>query len=344
MTRKPIRRSSPVRVGVIVFVVFLVFLPGWSKALERKEQVRIFEERIRGVLNKGVLPLIDVEYHHGGKIEIEQLIKNMDENGVALTWLGPGEKMGSEESIRLNARHPDRFVPVTVHGDGPLWHKSDKGFLEKMVQDVRSGNYYAMGEFEARHYPSDTNDRDVHMPVDSEAMQVIFRISEEAGIPFLLHHEAEDVLFPELERMLIRYPKAKVIWCHVGRNRNPTTWKKFGNSSGPRSLLQKYPNLYFDLVQSRPGSKYSGTGVVEGIMYDVFMDRGTLAKEWKKLFEDFPERFVIGSDINTGRFGGYARVINTFRNIVLSSLRKDAAEKIAFQNAWKLITGDDWKN
>jgi predicted TIM-barrel fold metal-dependent hydrolase len=285
-----------------------------------------------------------VEYHHGGKIEIERFIKKMDENSVALTWLGPNEKLGSENSLSLNALYPDRFVPTTVHGDGKLWHSNDKGFFEILAKDVRSGKYFAMGEFEARHYPSSTNDRDVHMPVDSEAFQVVFQLSSETGVPFLLHHEAEDELLPELERMLAKYPKAKVIWCHVGRNRNPAKWKKFRTPDAVRELLKKYPNLYLDLVQSKPGSKYRGTGYVEGILYDVSSWGVSLGTEWKKLFEEYPDHFVIGSDINTGRFENYDRVMETFRTIVLKGVRKDVAEKIAFKNAWKLMSGEDWRD
>lgn len=50
------------------------------------------------------------------------------------------------------------------------------------------------------------------------------------------------------------------------------------------------------------------------------------------------------SDINTGRFDNYDRVIETFRTIVLQGLRNDVAEKIAFKNAWKLTSGDDWRD
>ena len=268
----------------------------------------------------------------------------MDDNGVALTWLGPNEKLGSGESIRLYKLYPDRFVPTTVHGDGKLWHSSDKGFLEKLAKDAKSGKYFAMGEFEARHYQSSTNNRNVHMPVDSEAMQVVFALSSETGMPFLLHHEAEDKLLPELERMLVKYPKAKVIWCHVGRNRNPATWKQFTKADGVRALIKKYPNLYFDLVQSKPGSKYHGTGYVDAIMYEISNWGIALDPEWKKLFEEFPDRFVIGSDINTGRFDNYDRVMDTFRTIVFKDLTKAAAEKIAFKNAWKLMTGREWED
>ena len=329
---------------LLSFLLLLLIVPASSFALEKDEQVTIFHGRIKAFLDKGILPMIDVEYHHGGKIEIERLIDRMDRNGVALVWLGPNEKLGSEESIRLNAAYPDRFVPTTVHGDGKLWHGSDKRFLGKLTVDVRSGKYFAMGEFEARHYASSTNTRDVHMPVDSEAMKVVFELSSETEIPFLLHHEAEDKVLPEVERMLARYPKAKMIWCHVGRNRNPNTWKRFRTADGAREFLQKYPNLYFDLVQSRPGSKYQWTGFVEGIMYDVSPGSASLNREWKKLFEDFPDRFFFGSDINTGRFGNYDLVMDTFRSVVFKDLRRDVADRIAFKNAWKFMTGKEWED
>ena len=286
---------------VIFMIGFILLLPINAISIDRSEQIKIFEKRVREVLKNGILPIIDVEYHHEGNIEIESVINRMNNNGVALTWLGiENEKLGSEESLRINALYPDRIVPTTVHGDGKLWHASDKGFLDKLSKDVRSGKYFAMGEFEARHYPgypSLINLRGVHMPVDSEAMQVVFQLSSETGIPYLLHHEAEDELLPELERMLAKYPKAKVIWCHVGRNRNPLTWKKFRTADAVREFIKKYPNLYFDLVQTMPGWIYRGTGYVDAIMYNIQpAPLGvSLHSEWKELFEEFPDHFVIGS-------------------------------------------------
>jgi predicted TIM-barrel fold metal-dependent hydrolase len=96
-------------------------------------------------------------------------------------------------------------------------------------------------------------------------------------------------------------------------------------------------------VQSPPGSKYQ-TGYVEGIMYDTTQSTPTLKPEWKKVIEEFPDRFVLGSDINGGRFGDYDQVMNTFRHIILPGIPKDIAEKIAYKNAWKLMTGEDWKD
>ena len=326
---------------LLLWVAVLV-LPLSAVGAERDEQIRQFAQRVRELQKKGVLPIIDVEFHYGGKIEIERLIKRMNENGVALTWLGPNERLGSQESLRLNESFPNRFVPTTVHGDGPLWHNGDRDFLEKLAGDVRSGRYFAMGEFEARHYPSNTNTRDVHLPVDSLPMQVVWSLSQETGIPFLLHHEAEDTLLPELERMLTKYPQSKVIWCHGGRNRNPNTWKRFSEAGAVREFLTKYPNLYFDLVQSKPGSQYPPTGYIEGIMYDP-INWNYLRKDWKKVFEEFPDRLVIGSDINTGRFNQYDRVMDTFRSVVFKRLSPHVAERLAFKNAWKLMTGKEWE-
>lgn len=309
---------------------------------KKNEQVKKFAESIRKIQKTGTTPIIDAEFHYGG-MDVGQIINNMDRNGVALTWLGPNEQAGSEESIRLNTLYPDKFVPTTVHGDGPKWHGSDPGFLNQLDGEVRSGNYFAMGEFEARHYPSNTNNRDVHMPLDSKAFEVVFKASSDTGVPFLIHHEAEDAMLPELESMLTKYPKAKVVWCHFGRNRNPVTWSKFTTPDTARELLNKYPNLYFDLVQSQPGSKYQ-TGYVDAIMYDTTLSTPTLKPEWKKVIEEYPDRFVLGSDINGGRFGSYDQVMNIFRNIILPEMPKDIAEKIAYKNAWKLMTGEDWKD
>jgi predicted TIM-barrel fold metal-dependent hydrolase len=320
-----------------------ILLPGNTCAIERGDQIKIFKMKIESVIGQGKMPIIDVELHCGEKIDIDALMKKMDRNGVVLTWLGPNEKLGSDYSLKMGDEHPDYFVPTTVHGDGKLWHGSDKAFLDKLARDARSGKYFVMGEFEARHYISSTNNRDVHMPVDAEAMQVVFEAASATGLPFLLHHEAEDAMLPELERMLTKYPKAKVIWCHAGRNRNNLTWKKFRTPAGARELLMKYPNLYFDLVQSKPGSRYRGTGAEEAIMYNVTLLGVFLDPEWKKLFEEFPDRFVIGSDVNTGRFDQYDRVMETFRNIVLVSLKKEVAECIAFKNAWRLMTGINWQ-
>lgn len=310
-------------------------------ATARKEQLAAFSNSIRQIQSTGTTPIIDAEFHYDGGMNMGKILDNMKKNGVALTWLCPNERDGSAASLRMNTVYPDAIVPTTVGGDGPLWHGNDTTFIIKLDNDVRSGNYYAMGEFEARHYPSNTNNRDVHKSLESPDFQTLFQASGDTGIPFMIHHEAEDAMLPELERMLAKYPKAKVIWCHFGRNRNPLTWTKFTTPDTAREYLKTYPNLYFDLIQSPPGSLYQ-TGYPDGIMYDTSRNPAVLKPEWKAVIEDFPDRFILGTDMNGGRFNSYDQVITIFRKIILPSFSKETSEKIAYKNAWKLMTGEEW--
>lgn len=331
---------------LLLTAIVLAALPAAAEpaGADKADQLKIFAQKIRAIQAGRQLPIIDVEHHWGRKHTLPELAAKMDRNGVALTWLGPNENMGDEYSLQANQLYPDYFVPTLIHGDGPRWHGKDPSLLEKLAADARSGQYFAMGEFEARHYPSSTNDRDVHLPLTSESFRAIFALSQETGIPFLVHHEAEDALLPEMEAMLAAYPRAKVVWCHVGRNRNPATWSKFTSPNAVRRLLEKYPNLYFDLIQSPPGAKYRLTGYVEGVMYDLSGGSARLDSRWRQLFIDFPDRFVLGSDVNGGRWDDYDAVFKNFRAVVLRDLPQDVAEKLAFKNAWRLMTGQPWQD
>lgn len=306
---------------------------------KRQSLIKSYRETIEHLLSLSRLPIIDVEHHWGGKLQIGDLIEKMDRNDVALTWLGANERNGSKSSVETCYRFPNRLVPTTIHGDGPLWHGKDLHIVRELDADVRSGNYFAMGEFEARHYVSNTNNRDIHTPVDSDSFQGVFKVAEATGIPFLLHHEAEDALLPELEKMLSLYPKANVVWCHVGRNRNPRTWSQFPSPEGVKRFIEKYPNLHFDIVQSGAKSVFPPTGAWDSILYS---GSERLLPDWVQLFNSFPDRFLIGSDINTGRWDKYDQVMYRFRRSVLHALTPEASEKIAFGNAWRLMTGENW--
>ena len=312
-----------------------------SENPDRMRMKEVFEERIRGMEGFGKLPIIDVEFHWGQKTELKALTEKMDQNKIALTWLGPNENMGDEYSLMANQQYPSYFVPTTIHGDGPLWHGKKMELLDKLEKDVQTGQYFAMGEFEARHYPSDTNNRNVYLPLTSESFHRIFKLSQDYGIPFMIHHEAENTLLAEMETMLQQYPNARVIWNHVGRNRNYIGWSRWMGTRTVREFLEKYPNLNFDLVQSPPES--APMGYRQDILYDIKGGVVSLNPEWRKLFIDFPDRFVLGSDVNGGRWGEYETVFDRFRQFVLNVLPREVAEKIAYKNAWRLMTGDEWR-
>ncbi len=116
--------------------------------------------------------------------------------------------------------------------------------------------------------------------------------------------KAVDILFEH-------NPKSKIIWAHTGFTTEPEIIETY---------LNKYPNLWCEL----------------SYRYDVTQE-GMIKPSWKKLFEKYPGRFVVGSDtwIND-RWGQYLEIMDGYRHW-LAQLSRDTAEKIAWRNAESLF-------
>lgn len=57
-----------------------------------------------------------------------------------------------------------------------------------------------------------------------------------------------------------------------------------------------------------------------------------LRSDWKKLIDDFPERFIVGID-DTQNWEEYEAVARNIRFGLLANLRRDVAEKVSYRNA-----------
>jgi Amidohydrolase len=333
--------------------------------LEKKWQARI-----RSLLTKGVVPLIDLESSllaADGHKYLKSSLPVMDRLGIALIAFdgyqapkspgaGKGYRWGYYVHSVVNA-YPDRFIVATNGGTNPNWTQGKGGkpqdFIDQTEQQVRSGTYPIMGEFEFRHYMSNDQckrrktDRDVSVPADGPNGHRLFRLSEETGLAFVFHDEPEDSLLPALEKMLAAYPKAKAIWAHFGAVRKPELSKAFGPDLA-RRLLKTYPNLYFDLATGRPNQKYlctntRGYGVIwqkspEGKQTDK------LKPAYKAILSEFSTRFVVGFDYGGGRVplpDFLAKMAQTMRAI-MRDLPAEAQHNIGYRNAWKLLTGHTW--
>jgi hypothetical protein len=124
-----------------------------------------------------------------------------------------------------------------------------------------------------------------------------------------LHAHADD---DALEILFRHNPKARVIWAHTGFGTPPEKVE---------ALLLRYPNLWGELSY-RDG---------------ITGPDGRLSEAWRRLFERYPERFLVGSDTWTNsRWQDYDAIIAGYR-AWLAQLPRDAAEKIAFRNAERLF-------
>jgi len=123
-----------------------------------------------------------------------------------------------------------------------------------------------------------------------------------------LHAHADD---EALEILFAHNPKAKIIWAHTGFS---TPADKVA------AYLERYPAVWCELSY-----RY---GITDG---------GKLTPEWRRLFERYPDRFLLGSDtwINQ-RWDSYGSIMAEYRGW-LAQLPPGVAEKIAFRNAEQLF-------
>ena len=143
-------------------------------------------------------------------------------------------------------------------------------------------------------------------------LPVMRRVVELARQHKLLLHAHSDA--DAVERLFRQDPNARVLWAHAG----------FDSPANVRDMLRKHKNLWADLAfrtDHAPG--------------------GRLASEWREVFIEFPDRFMVGTDTFTPERWHYVPEHAKWSRAWLAELPADVAERIAFRNADAVI-GSAW--
>lgn len=312
-----------------------------------------WRNRITAIKASGILPVIDIESSFNpGKMNARDFARQMDDNGAALVafspQIGDGEyqkskTLWSDASRRAMNIDPCRYIPVTTAGIYPAWTENPDEFLTATIKKAGEDRYPLLGEFEFRHYVSPRQDkrgetwRDVTIPLNSPVGVRLFEYAATSGIPFEIHYEVEDALLPPLEEMLSRYPKAKVIWCHLGQVRYAARAKKYGPDY-VRKLIETYPNLYFDLAFGDGNSLYKPSGEYHARVWEL--STGTVKKEWAALIADHPWRFLAALDLGGDRMDDLPKDIRVLRKFI-GDLPSNVQEIVAYKAAWKLLFNEE---
>ncbi len=148
-------------------------------------------------------------------------------------------------------------------------------------------------------------------------MHRLWALSATYGIPVHVHAEADGPTVAEMERLLESNSQGTWLWAHTGNFIEPLALKP---------LFQQHPNLFCEL---------SWRDERVGVRIPISVG-GLLRPEWKELLEEFPDRFVIGTDVGDPSLDRYAVMIGYWRGI-LNQLSKGAAEKLAHQNAERIL-------
>ena len=169
-------------------------------------------------------------------------------------------------------------------------------FKDRAEELLREG-VVGFGEMAAEHFDGATPYQ--YAPADHPLFLLLADIAAQHSVPIDLHMEAVPETMPlpaglksppnapqlhenitAFERLLAHNSRAKIIWAHAGADgtgyRTPDLCRR---------LLQAHSNLYMEIKADplSPGKNYP-------------LADGKLKPEWLKLFQDFPDRFIIGTD------------------------------------------------
>jgi len=123
----------------------------------------------------------------------------------------------------------------------------------------------------------------------------------------LLHaHSDSDAI----ERLFAQFPQARVLWAHAG----------FERPAQVRALLRKHRTLWADLAFRND----HGNG-------------GKVDPEWREAFQEFPDRFMVGTDTFTPERLHYIPDHANWSRAWMADLPAELAERIAWRNAQDLI-------
>jgi hypothetical protein len=122
----------------------------------------------------------------------------------------------------------------------------------------------------------------------------------------------------EIESAIRTHPNSRVIWAHAGISRRIVI---ANHTDILRRMLGQYPNLTVDLSWV--------------IFEQEIAPGGVLDPKWVSLIEEYPRRFVIGSD-SSAFFEQYKGTLQRYY-LLLDALKPETARKIAHDNFLALL-------
>jgi len=141
---------------------------------------------------------------------------------------------------------------------------------------------------------------------DLPLVRRMVQLAKQHGLMLHAHSDADAV-----ERLFRQDPEARVIWAHAG----------YEPPRRVRDMLRRYKHLWAEL-SSRD---------------DLTMN-GRLAPEWREIFLEFPDRFMVGTDTHApdrwNAIGSHAESVRKW----LADLPADIAERIAVKSGETLLT------
>ncbi len=307
-------------------------------------------------------PLIDVHAHlypplkrDAGmgdidRLQLEQILDMLQVLEVERIFLMPtpndgirrNQELGGVRRSMIRSMNPQRvrlfggsnYITTWLHRAFHEGYTSSalRRRLDMLSREIDSGEISGVGELAIYHFNKGYGKQHVlSFSPDFKPWLEIVDLIARRGMWMDLHVEPVDPqgksyerqAFGGLELLYRRHPDLKLIYSHTAMT----------CAVNVRRMLACYPQLVMSIKIEPRHDKWRN-------LAPVVNTRGEVYQDWAMLFEEQPERFMIGTDFHFGRKGvdirKYKQRVKKVRQI-LGALRPQAADLIASGNARRLF-------
>lgn len=253
-------------------------------------------------------PLFDAHLHYNDDAQLPHppadVLARMARAGVRGALVNSRPNDGTLRLVAQQEPGGPAWVPFVRlyrnRADYSGWFQDDsirRMVLALLEQGSPAGPFRGLGEF---HLYDSAN-------ADGPTAVALMKLARERGLTVLAH--VDDVA---VDKLLGHAPGASLIWAHSGISGEPL--------ARVQALLAKHPGLRGELSY-RPGLSAGGR----------------LGDDWRAVFMQHPDRFLIGSDTwVTPRWQHYEGLFAEYRGW-LGQLPGEVAQRIAWGNAAALF-------
>jgi hypothetical protein len=248
----------------------------------------------------------------------------LDDN-AACYYFSATDEIVAQQYLLLDDAKKARLAPM-ICGLNP----TDRNAVDHLQH--MHGKYpfwRGVGELLLRHDDLTNLTKEETARANHPALAPVFEFCCGHDLPVLVHqnstsvwiHDAFEYLH-ELEEALAAFPALTLVWAHCGISR------RVSHKSYPsmlREMLRAHEHLCVDL---------------SWVVYDDVVCRGAPAdalvphRTWLDLIRDFPDRFMIGSDL-VGHFEHLDVVLGRYQRL-MDELGSTVADQVAVENAERI--------
>jgi predicted TIM-barrel fold metal-dependent hydrolase len=293
-------------------------------------------DAVLGAVAAKSIPIVDAHLHVMTWMDVRELVGYMDRNGIRWAGgvgIGGGKSPGAGQSkfAETVSVLGSRYIRPTGQGAWLMLHQTlnaaafenpdtpaVKERLSAIEGDLHDRGARVIGEIHvnARTTSPETITQ-FKVRADSPTLKALFDLAGKYNRPLNIHTQWDSDTAQEVERLAASNRRARLVLSHCGC---------FATPSDIRGVFERNANVSCDL-------SYRGAPPIRGrSAYQAVFDERSILGGWKKLIEDYPDRFVVGVDIPHS-WEDYESIVHAIRFGLLANLSPETAEKVAHKNA-----------